>query len=140
MMDRRDALLLVERLKRRTRDSDVLTLCEYVHGTDVHGRAPDGARLRQGVSLRAHVPPPPDVFSGLWKDVESELGLGISFHSLRHTHASQLIAARRSHHRDRTPARARVTGNHASVYAHLFEKDNSKAAAAINAAFKGVNQ
>jgi hypothetical protein len=37
MMDRRDALLLVDRLKRRTRDPDVLTLCEYVHGTDVHG-------------------------------------------------------------------------------------------------------
>jgi hypothetical protein len=33
MMDRRDALLLVDRLKRRTRDPDVLTLCEYVHGT-----------------------------------------------------------------------------------------------------------
>jgi hypothetical protein len=37
MMDRREALLLVERLKRRTRDPDVLALCEYVHGTDVHG-------------------------------------------------------------------------------------------------------
>ena len=37
MMDRREALLLAERLKRRTRDPDVLTLCEYVHGTDVHG-------------------------------------------------------------------------------------------------------
>jgi hypothetical protein len=36
MMDRREALLLVDRLKRRTRDPDVLTLCEYVHGTDVH--------------------------------------------------------------------------------------------------------
>jgi hypothetical protein len=34
-MNRRDTLLLVERLKRRTRDSDVLTLCEYVRGTDV---------------------------------------------------------------------------------------------------------
>jgi hypothetical protein len=34
MMDRREALLLVERLKRRTRDPEVLTLCEYVHGTD----------------------------------------------------------------------------------------------------------
>jgi hypothetical protein len=33
MMNRRDALLLVDRLKRRTRDPDVLTLCEYVHGT-----------------------------------------------------------------------------------------------------------
>jgi len=40
MMDRRDALLMVERLKRRTRDPDVLTLCEYVHGTDVHGTIP----------------------------------------------------------------------------------------------------
>jgi hypothetical protein len=34
MMDRREALLLVDRLKRRTRDPDVLTLCEYVHGTN----------------------------------------------------------------------------------------------------------
>ena len=40
MMDRREALLLVDRLKRRTRDPDVLTLCEYVHGTDVHGTIP----------------------------------------------------------------------------------------------------
>ena len=37
MMDRREALLLIERLKRRTRDPVVLALCEYVHGTDVHG-------------------------------------------------------------------------------------------------------
>jgi hypothetical protein len=28
-MDRREAFLLVERLKRRTRDPDVLALCEY---------------------------------------------------------------------------------------------------------------
>jgi len=28
MMDRREALLLVDRLKRRTRDPEVLTLCE----------------------------------------------------------------------------------------------------------------
>ena len=40
MMDRREALLLVDRLKRRTRDPEVLTLCEYVHGTDVHGTVP----------------------------------------------------------------------------------------------------
>src|SRR4029077_16869136 len=40
MMDRREALLLADRLKRRTRDPDVLTLCEYVHGTDVHGTIP----------------------------------------------------------------------------------------------------
>ena len=40
MMDRREALLLVDRLKRRTLDPEVLTLCEYVHGTDVHGTIP----------------------------------------------------------------------------------------------------
>ena len=46
MMDRREALLLVERLKRRTRDPDVLTLCEYVHETDVHGQSRDfGGRV-----------------------------------------------------------------------------------------------
>src|SRR6478752_9231465 len=42
MMDRREALLLIERLKRRTRDPDVLTLYEYFHGSHVHGsRRPD---------------------------------------------------------------------------------------------------
>jgi hypothetical protein len=29
MMDRREALLLVDRLKRRTRDPDALALCEH---------------------------------------------------------------------------------------------------------------
>jgi hypothetical protein len=53
MMNRRDALLLVERLKRRTRDSDVLTLCEYVHGTDVHGRTIPAFR-RPGVAVRSN--------------------------------------------------------------------------------------
>ena len=28
-MDRREALLLIERLERRTRDPDVLALCEH---------------------------------------------------------------------------------------------------------------
>jgi hypothetical protein len=37
---RRDALLLVERLKRRMRDPEILTLCEYVRGTDAHGTIP----------------------------------------------------------------------------------------------------
>ena len=55
MMDRREALLLVERLKRRTRDPDVLTLCEYVHGTDVHGTIPGFRRPGDGT--------PPAVFS-----------------------------------------------------------------------------
>jgi integrase len=80
----------------------------------------------------------PDVFSGLWKDVETELGLGISFHSLRHTHASQLIAAgvpiteiaHRLGHQSPTTT--------LSIYAHLFRKDDSKAAAAINVALAGA--
>jgi integrase len=79
----------------------------------------------------------PDVFSGLWKDVETELELGISFHSLRHTHASQLIAggvpiteiAHRLGHQSPTTT--------LSIYAHLFRKDDSKAAAVINAAMGG---
>jgi integrase len=79
----------------------------------------------------------PDVFSGLWKDVATELGLGVSFHALRHTHASMLIAkavpiteiAHRLGHS--SPA---VT---LSIYAHLYERDDSKAAAAINAALGG---
>ena len=54
MMDRREALLLVERLKRRTRDPDVLTLCEYVHGTDVDGTIPGFRRPGDGT--------PPAVF------------------------------------------------------------------------------
>ena len=48
MMDRREALLLVERPKRRTRDPDALTLCEYVHGTDVHGTMPAFRRPGDG--------------------------------------------------------------------------------------------
>ena len=48
MMDRREALLLIERLKRRTRDPDVLMLCEYVHGTDVHGTIPGFRRPGDG--------------------------------------------------------------------------------------------
>ena len=48
MMDHREAWLLVERLKRRTRDPDVLALCEYferkfvdVTPVDVTFRRPD---------------------------------------------------------------------------------------------------
>ena len=54
VMERREAFLLVDRLKRRTRDPDVLTLCEYVHGTDVHGTIPAFRRPGDGT--------PPAVF------------------------------------------------------------------------------
>ena len=76
----------------------------------------------------------PNAFSAAWSKATAELGLTISFHSLRHTHASQLIDAgvdvvtisRRLGH-----CSPNVT---LGVYAHLFRKDDSKAAAAIDAA------
>jgi integrase len=75
----------------------------------------------------------PDSFSAAWGD----LGLGVSFHGLRHTHASMLIAqkvpiteiAHRLGH-----ASASTT---LSIYAHMYEQDGSRAVAAINAALKG---
>ena len=74
----------------------------------------------------------PNSFSFAWKDIAIELKLGVSFHALRHTHASQLIdagvdvvtIAHRLGHASPT-----IT---LSVYAHLFHRDDSKAAAAIN--------
>jgi integrase len=82
-------------------------------------------------------PQNPDAFGSLWIKLATKLGLGVSFHGLRHTHASQLIdagvdvvtIARRLGHS--SPA---ITLN---VYAHLFRKDDGKAAAAINAALGG---
>ncbi len=68
-------------------------------------------------------------------------GLGrseITFHSLRHCHASQLIDAGV----DIVTISKRL--GHASpdvtlrVYAHLFRRDDGKAAAAINAALAGA--
>jgi integrase len=82
-------------------------------------------------------PQSPNAFSAAWSKLARELGIGCSFHSLRHTHVSQLIdmgvdvvtIARRLGHS--SPA---IT---LSAYAHLYRKDDSKAAAAINAAMGG---
>jgi integrase len=79
----------------------------------------------------------PNGFSATWARLRHELGLKVSFHALRHTHASQLVDAgvdvvtisRRLGHA--SPA---IT---LGIYAHLFRKDDSKAAAAINAALIG---
>src|SRR5260221_12098705 len=75
----------------------------------------------------------PTSLSVTWRNVASELGFGVSFHALRHTHASQLIhagvpiteIAHRLGHASPTTT--------ASVYAHPFRKANSKASAATNA-------
>ena len=79
-------------------------------------------------------PREPDAISSAWSKLSHELGLDISFHALRHTHASYLIdlgidvvtISKRLGHS--SPA---VT---LQIYAHLFRKDDSKAAAAIDKA------
>jgi integrase len=76
-------------------------------------------------------------YSNAWKNCAASIGFpALTYHCLRHTHASQLIGAgidvvkiaHRLGHASPT-----VTLN---VYAHLFDKDDSAAAEAINAALK----
>jgi integrase len=79
----------------------------------------------------------PNSFGSTWWKLSRELGLGVSFHALRHTHASYLlhlgnvdvvtISKRLGHS---SPA---VT---LGIYAHLIRQDDRKAADAINAALK----
>ena len=74
----------------------------------------------------------PEAFSAAWARFAQEHGLGVTFHELRHTHASQLIDAGVP-----LPEIAHRLGHSSpaitlSTYAHLFKKDDSKAAKAIN--------
>jgi integrase len=80
----------------------------------------------------------PSNVSSDWGAFAERIGMPeITFHGLRHTHASQLISrgvdivtiSKRLGH-----ARPSVT---LAVYAHMFHTDDSKAAAAINAALSG---
>ena len=96
------------------------------------GRLPDDALLFANL---AGEPLQPSNVSSDWGEIASRIGMPeITFHGLRHTHASQLIAAgvdivtisKRLGH-----ARPSVT---LAIYAHMFTSDDSKAAAAINAA------
>ena len=80
----------------------------------------------------------PHGFSMRWARVVAGLGMSeITWHSLRHAHASMLIGAKVSI----TVVAARL--GHADpsvtlkVYSHLFEKDDSAAAAAIDQALGG---
>ncbi len=84
-------------------------------------------------------PQAPRQLSGDWREVREAAGIGeVTFHALRHTHASQLIDA----NIDIVTISKRL--GHASpnitlqVYAHLFQKRDDKAAAAINAALAGL--
>jgi integrase len=79
----------------------------------------------------------PDSFSKEWSEVARRLGLKHSFHSLRHSHASQLIASgldvltisRRLGHS--SPA---IT---LGVYGHMFSNTDDQAARALDVAFSG---
>jgi integrase len=100
------------------------------------GKLPDDALVFPGAD---GAPQSPRDFSTLWGLAADRVGLGaVTFHALRHTHASQLIDAkvdivtisRRLGH-----ASPNVT---LAIYAHLFRKSDDKAAQAINAALAGL--
>ena len=96
------------------------------------GRLPDDALLFANLEGE---PLQPSNVSSDWGELAGRIGVhGVTFHGLRHTHASQLIASgvdivtvsKRLGH-----AKPSVT---LAVYAHMFTTDDGKAAAAINAA------
>jgi integrase len=96
------------------------------------GRLSDDALLFANLE---GAPLSPNAVSAAWADFAASIGMpDVTFHALRHTHASQLIhegvdivtISKRLGH-----AKPDIT---LRVYAHLFHKDDSKAAAAINAA------
>jgi integrase len=97
------------------------------------GRIPDDALLFATIDGN---PRSPNAMSTAWADFAESVGMPeVTFHALRHSHASQLIDAgvdivtisKRLGH-----AKPDIT---LRVYAHLFRKDDGKAAAAINTAF-----
>jgi integrase len=81
-------------------------------------------------------PIPPDRLSQQWKRTAKAIGLHVTFHALRHTHASALIGAgfdvvtvsRRLGH-----SKASTTLN---IYAHRFADTDTAAAQAMDAAMK----
>jgi len=96
------------------------------------GKLPDDALLFAGVDGAL---PSQKRSSKAWSDFADQIKLpDLAFHNLRHTHASQLIdegvdivtISKRLGH-----AKPDIT---LRIYAHLFQKDDGKAAAAINAA------
>jgi integrase len=97
------------------------------------GRIPDEALLFTDFNGN---PLSPNSVSSSWSHVAASAGIqDVTFHALRHTHASQLIdrgvdivtISKRLGHADPS-----IT---LKVYAHLFRQDDGKASAAIDAAF-----
>src|SRR5262249_13796896 len=82
-------------------------------------------------------PQSPGTFGHAWSRLAQDLGIAVTFHALRHTHASMLID------RKVDPVKISKRLGHASpaitmqVYAHMYKKDDREAAAAINAALGG---
>ncbi len=96
------------------------------------GRPPDDGLVFPALDQG---PQAPRQLSGDWRQVAAAIGLGdVTFHALRHTHASQLIDA------NVDVVRISKRLGHASpnitlqVYAHLFRKRDDVSADAINAA------
>jgi integrase len=98
------------------------------------GRLPDDALLFGTLDGR---PLNPNAISMRWNEFAESVGMpDVTFHALRHTHASQLIdqgvdivtISKRLGH-----AKPDIT---LRCYAHLFRKDDSRAAAAINAVMR----
>jgi integrase len=96
------------------------------------GKLPDDALLFAGINGEL---PSQKYYSRAFSDLANQVGMPrLSFHGLRHTHASQLIDAgvdivtisKRLGH-----AKPDIT---LRVYAHMFRNDDSKAAEAINTA------
>jgi integrase len=96
------------------------------------GRLPDDVLL---FATLEGEPRSPSAVSRAWGDFAGKIGLPeVTFHNLRHSHASQLIDAgvdivtisKRLGH-----AKPDIT---LRIYAHLFRESDAKAAAAINAA------
>ena len=83
--------------------------------------------------LAALALPSPRAFSAEWADVAASIGMPeVTFHALRHTHASQLIDAGVD-----VVTIAKRLGHSGpsitlSVYAHLFRDNDARAATAIN--------
>jgi integrase len=84
-------------------------------------------------------PWPPDRLSSTWTKTVATLNLPkVTFHALRHTHVSQLIAARL----DVVTVSHRIGHSNPAVtlkvYAHAFGDTDEKAAAAVEAALAGA--
>jgi integrase len=97
------------------------------------GKLPDDALLFATID---GAPLSPNAMSAAWADYAESIDMSdVTFHALRHTHASQLIdqgvdivtiSKRLGHSKPDITLR---------IYAHLFRNDDGKAAAAINAVF-----